>query len=171
MYAGGRANVTARHYTRFWAAVFSRLPGRWVVLEIPGRSSGQLRRFPLGETRLNGDRFLVSMLGSNCNWVRNVKAADGLVTLRHGRAEAARLVEVPVDQRARILKRYVEQVPGARPHIPVDRAADVRAFETIAASYPVFRIVTGSRTQPPPVRAAATGCTTRCHARDHTSRC
>ncbi len=149
MYAGGRANLTARRYARFWVAVFSRLPGRWVVLEVPGRNSGQTRRFALGETRLDGDRFLVSMLGESCNWVRNVKAANGLVTFRHGSVESARLVEVPVEQRARVLKRYVEQVPGARPHIPVDRTEDIRAFEAIAASYPVFRIMARSSAIPP----------------------
>ncbi|MGO9789462.1 MAG: hypothetical protein ACLP8S_08045 [Solirubrobacteraceae bacterium] len=45
-----------------------------------------------------------------------------------------------VAQRARVIKRYVEQAPGARPHIPVDRREDVRVFEAIADRYPVFRI-------------------------------
>ena len=37
MYAGGRANASALRYSRFWAAVFSRVPGPWVVLEVPRR--------------------------------------------------------------------------------------------------------------------------------------
>ncbi len=37
----------------------------------------------------------------------------------HGRAVGCRLVEVPASERAPIIKRYLEQVPGARPHIPV----------------------------------------------------
>jgi hypothetical protein len=144
MYEGGRANATARRYARFWVAVLGRglLPGRGVVLEVPGRNSREPRRFPLAETRIDRERYLVSMLGEECNWVRNIRAAAGVVKLRHGGVELVELVEVPVEQRARVIKRYVEQVPGARPHIPVDRTADVSVFETVAAHYPVFRITT-----------------------------
>ena len=62
-------------------------------------------------------------LGNQCNWVRNVRAAGGVATIRHGRARACHLVEVPVEERGPILKRYLQKVPGARPHVPVDRNA------------------------------------------------
>ena len=144
MYEGGRANAVARRYARFWVALLGcgLLPRRGVVLEVPGRNSGELRRFPLVEARIDRERYLVSMLGEECNWVRNVRAAGGVVKLRHGGVESVQLVEVPVEQRAGVIKKYVERAPGARPHIPVDRSADVSVFETIAARYPVFRITT-----------------------------
>jgi hypothetical protein len=50
-----------------------------------------------------------------------------------------------VDERAAILKRYLEKVPGARPHIPVDRHAPVADFEAIAQDYPAFRVVVDSK--------------------------
>jgi hypothetical protein len=53
-----------------------------------------------------------------------------------------RLVEVPVGQRAPILRRYLDCAPGARPHIPVRRKAPIGEFERIADGYPVFHIVT-----------------------------
>lgn len=142
MYAGGRGNPTARRFARFWAAVQSAglLPGRWVTLEVVGRRSGRVTRFPLGMADWEGNWYLVSMLGNDCNWVRNVRAAGGLVTVRHGRARAYHLVEVPVQQRAAILKRYLQKVPGARPHIAVDRNAPLAEFEAIAARYPAFRV-------------------------------
>jgi hypothetical protein len=80
------------------------------------------------------------MLGNECNWVRNVRAARGLVTIRHERARACHLVEIPVEKRASILKRYLQTVPGARPHVPVGRNAPLVEFEAIAARYPVFRV-------------------------------
>jgi hypothetical protein len=83
---------------------------------------------------------VVSMLGDDCNWVRNVRAAGGLVTLRHGRARACHLVEVPAEERAPLLKRYGQKVSGARPHVPVDRRAPLAEFEAIAAHYPAFRV-------------------------------
>jgi polyisoprenoid-binding protein YceI len=143
MYAGGRADATARRFSRFWAAAFrlGLLPRRWVTLEVTGRVSGQPVQFPLGMASLEGDWYLVSMLGEDCNWVRNVRAAGGQATLRRRSAMPCRLVEVPVAERAPILKRYLEQVPGARPHIPVDRGGPVAAFEAVAPRYPVFRVV------------------------------
>jgi hypothetical protein len=113
-----------------------------VTLEVVGRRTGRVTRFPLGMADREGNWYLVSMLGNDCDWVRNARAAGGLVTIRPGRARARHLVEVPVEERAPILKRYLQKVPGARPHIPVDRNAPLAGFEAIVARYPVFRVET-----------------------------
>jgi hypothetical protein len=142
MYRGGRADPTARRLARFWAGVFGLglMPRRWVSLEVAGRRSGRVVRFPLGMADLDGQWYLVSFLGERCHWVQNVRAAGGRATLRRRRAVACRLVEVPVGERAPIIKRYLQKVPGGRPHIPVDRRAPVADFEAIAPRYPVFRV-------------------------------
>ena len=142
MYPGGRANATARRYARFWAWVFARglVPRRWVTLEVPGRRSGCTRRFPLGSVEHGGDRFLVSMLGDECNWVRNVRANGGRARLCHGRCRDVILTEVPVEIRAAIIRDYLRKVPGGRPHIRISPDAPVEAFETVAPAIPVFRI-------------------------------
>jgi len=142
MYVGSRGNATAHRYARFWTMAFRLgfLPRRWVTLEVRGRRTGRVTRFPLGMADAGGQWYLVSMLGE-CNWVRNVRAEEGRATLRRRRARAVRLVEVPVQERAPVIRRYVEKVPGGRPHIPVDRHEPVGAFERIASSYPVFRVV------------------------------
>jgi hypothetical protein len=87
-----------------------------------------------------GNWYLVSMLGNDCNWVRNVRAAGGVATIRHGRGQACHLAEVPADERAPILKRYLRKVPGARPHVPLAPDAPLADFEAIAARYPAFRV-------------------------------
>jgi len=142
MYARGRGDATARRLSRLWAAVFARglMPRRWVTLEVPGRRSGKLTRFPLGMADLSGQWYLVPMLGEGCNWVQNVRAAGGRVTLRHRRSVTCRLDEVPVAERAPVIRRYLQTVPGARPHIPVGRHAPMADFEAIAPRYPVFRV-------------------------------
>ena len=112
-----------------------------MTLEVTGRRSGRTTRFPLGMARLDRRWYLVSMLGEQCNWVQNVRAARGLVTLRHGRAVRCMLHEVPVGERPPVLKRYLQQVPGARAHFPVSRNADVTDFEGIAPRYPVFLVI------------------------------
>ncbi len=141
MYQGGRGNETARRFARAWARVF-RLgvaPKRWVTLEVRGRTSGRITRFPLGMADVGGDWYLVSMLGE-CNWVRNVRAAGGQATLARFRRRPVHLVEVPVEERPPILKRYLQKVPGGRPHVPVDKDAPVSDFARVAADYPVFRV-------------------------------
>ncbi|MGE5291276.1 MAG: nitroreductase/quinone reductase family protein [Micromonosporaceae bacterium] len=143
MYPGGRADKRARRFAHLWARVFALglMPRRWVTLEVAGRRSGRVVRFPLGMADWGGQWYLVPMLGERCNWVQNVRAADGRATLLRRRAVACRLVEVPVSERPPIIKRYLEKVPGARPHIPVSRHAPVADFQAIASRYPVFRVV------------------------------
>lgn len=87
MYVGGRGNATARRYAWFWNRAFrlGLLPRRWVTLEVRGRRTGSLTRFPVGMADVAGQWYVVSMLGE-CNWVRNVRAAEGHVTLRRRRA-------------------------------------------------------------------------------------
>ena len=142
MYVGGRGNTTARRYARFWNMAFRLgiLPRRWVTLEVPGRRTGRVTRFPLGMADVGGDWYLVSMLGE-CDWVRNVRAAKGRAHLRRLRARPVSLVEISVAERAQVIRQYVRKVPGARPHISVDRHQPVAAFEAIAADHSVFRVV------------------------------
>ena len=201
MYAGGRAGPGARMYSRLWGVVFGLglAPKRWVTLEVTGRRSGRVTNFPIGMADWHDEWYLVPMLGAECNWVRNVRAAGGQATLRRrgsltcclvevpenerapiikrylekvpggrphipvdchavrnvraagGQATLRRrgsltccLVEVPENERAPIIKRYLEKVPGGRPHIPVDCHAPLAEFSAIAARYPVFRVVPGT---------------------------
>ncbi len=144
MYRGDRPGRLAKAMNWLSAVQFSAgllSPQRAVTLELPGRRSGRTIAFPLVVTELHGERYLVSMLGERANWVANLRAAGGRAVLRRGTPTAVRLVEVPVADRAPILRRHLALAPGARPHIPVDRHEPVSAFEPIAADYPVFRIV------------------------------
>jgi hypothetical protein len=80
------------------------------------------------------------MLGEGVNWVRNVRAAGGDATLRHGRREEVRLEEVAPERRAPVLKAYLGRAPNARVHIPIDKDAPLTDFERVAGRFPVFRI-------------------------------
>ncbi|MEM8532732.1 MAG: nitroreductase/quinone reductase family protein [Chloroflexota bacterium] len=144
MYRGGRPNTLAKILNKVSALLYARgiLPNYLVTLEVVGRQSGQMVEFPLVMTVLNGERYLVSMLGTKVNWVRNVQASGGKARLRHGKSEEVVLKEVAVEQRAPILKAFVQRAPGARPHIPISKDEPIAAFEPIAAEYPVFRLET-----------------------------
>jgi hypothetical protein len=102
----------------------------------------------------DGQWYLVSMLGDSCNWVQNVRAADGRAVLRRRRAVTCQLAEVPVAERPAIIKRYLETVPGGRPHIPVSPTAPLPDFEAVAPHYPVFRVIPVAGQLPSPGRRA-----------------
>ncbi|MFZ2357888.1 MAG: nitroreductase/quinone reductase family protein [Anaerolineae bacterium] len=142
MYRGGHPHTLARILNWGWARIHSLgiLPNYLVTLEVVGRRSGKTVSLPLAMTVLDGERYLVSMLGANASWVLNVKAAGGQATLRHGVTEHVMLQEVEVNRRAPILKAYLRRAPGARPHVPVDKNAPLPEFERIAADFPVFRL-------------------------------
>ena len=142
LYHIGRPNWLAKFLNCGWAFVHALgvAPNYLVTLEVVGRQSGKPIRFPLVMIGMNGERYLVSMLGAEANWVRNVKAAGGKARLYHGRTEEVHLTEIEASQRALILQTYLRYAPGARPHIPVSKDESLAEFEKITTLYPVFRV-------------------------------
>ncbi len=142
MYREDRPHTLAKVLNWGWAVLHGLgiAPNYLVTLEVVGRRSGKVISFPLVMTVINGERYLVSMLGEEVNWVRNIKSAGGKAMLRHGDSEQVILEEVDIQQRAPILKAYLKHAPGARPHIPINKDATLSEFEKIAGKYPVFRV-------------------------------
>ena len=142
-YRGGRPNRVARVLDRGGAVVCALgvAPDYMVTLEVVGRRTGRVVRLPLVMVVVDGERYLVSMLGEEANWVRKVKAAGGDVVLRHGRREEVRLEEVAPDRRAPVLEAYLKRAPNARAHLPIDEDAPLAEFERVSPRIPVFRVV------------------------------
>ncbi|WP_238402433.1 nitroreductase/quinone reductase family protein [Cellulomonas sp. H30R-01] len=144
LYRGGRPHGLARALNDVWGRLYARgwlSLGRGATLQVRGRTTGRTLTLPVVVAEHRGAHYLVSMLGDDAGWVRNVRADDGRATLvAGGRARAVRLVEVPVDDRPEILRRYLDLAPGARPHVPVARTAPLADFRRVAADFPVFRV-------------------------------
>jgi len=142
LYKGKRPNWIARFMNRTSAAIASLGVTRnyMETLEVTGRKSGRTFSLPVVVAIVDGQRYLVSMLGDNVQWVKNVRAASGRAALRSAGLEAVQLEEVPIERRAPILKAYLQRATGARPHVPIDKDAPLEDFETVAAAFPVFRI-------------------------------
>jgi hypothetical protein len=87
-----------------------------------------------------GHRYFVSMLGDNSEWVQNIRAAGGAGFIKRRQSHPVRLTEMPVEQRASILKAWCQVADSGRKHLPVHHDAKLAEFEAIAANYPVFRI-------------------------------
>lgn len=142
LYRGRRPNRVARLINGALArlAATGIGPAQLVTLEVAGRRTDKTISFPVVVADYRGERYLVSMLGDETNWVRNVHAADGRAMLRRGHCEVVQLDEIEPGRRAAILRRYLECSPGARSHIPVSRGAPLAEFDRIAAQYPVFHV-------------------------------
>jgi deazaflavin-dependent oxidoreductase (nitroreductase family) len=134
-----------------WLVSMGLTPSRWpgtatgtVILEVNGRRSGELRSLLVTWVEHDGERYLVTMPGREPQWAKNARAAGGDVVLRHGnRRSPARLRELPVDERAPILRAWytVTRISGQpRRHFKLRRSAPIQEFERIAADHPVYRI-------------------------------
>src|SRR3990172_5137681 len=75
-------------------------PALFVVLEPRGRRSGETRSTVLVTGSHEGQRYLVSLVGPRCDWVKNAGAAGGEAVIRHGRRRRVMLEEVPAEKRA-----------------------------------------------------------------------
>jgi deazaflavin-dependent oxidoreductase (nitroreductase family) len=79
------------------------------VLEHRGRRSGLPRHTPVNLLTVDGRQYIVAARGET-EWVRNVRAADGDLTLVLGRHREPRMaVEVPVAERTEILRDYLRR--------------------------------------------------------------
>ena len=147
LYRGRRPNWIAKILNGAIANSASKSisPDGVVALEVIGRKSGKVVSFPLVMVIVERQRYLASMLGDNAQWVRNVRAAGGKAVLRSGGYENVLLEEIPANQRAPLLKAYLQAAPGARPHVPVGMDAPLAEFEEISAEYPVFRVVSNQK--------------------------
>jgi deazaflavin-dependent oxidoreductase (nitroreductase family) len=111
-----------------------------LALQVKGRSSGRLRTTVLVVAKHQGQRYFVSMLGDDSEWVRNVRAAGGAAYIKRGRSHPVTLTEIRPEERAPILKAWCQVATSGRQHLPVPHGAPISAFEAIAGDYPVFRI-------------------------------
>ena len=143
LYRGQRPNWIARMLNRPWAVLASwgDASNYLVNLEVTGRKSGRAVSLPVVVAVVDGQRYLVSMLGEHVQWVHNVRAAGGRAVLMSGGREEVHLEEVPAERRAPILRAYLQRAPGARPHVPVNKDAPLAEFEKVATAFPVFRVV------------------------------
>lgn len=137
-------------------------PGYVITIEVPGRHTGLVRRTTVVQVIHEGERFVVALAGE-AEWVRNVRAAGGRVVIRQRRAQPVTLVEVPVGDRAEVIRAYLVRagrrgvlrvrVGEARSYFGVSAEASVDEIRAVAGHYPVFRIV-ASATPAGPVQTA-----------------
>ncbi len=112
------------------------------VLEVKGRTSGQMRRTPVNLLTHEGQQYLVSPRGEG-QWVRNVRAAGGELELLVGRRREHRTArELQDADKVAVLRAYLRRwkaevgvfFDGVGPDSSDDELA------SIAPRHPVFAL-------------------------------
>jgi hypothetical protein len=104
-----------------------------------------MRSTPVSTLMVNGQRYIVGGL-AGADWVKNVHAAGWGVLAQGRKKECVRLIELPVEDRAPILRAFPRLVPGGVQFfqrvydMPKDPALLPEAFAGLADTCPVFRI-------------------------------
>ncbi len=79
------------------------------ILEVPGRTSGEVRRVPVNLLSLDGKQYLVSARGTG-QWVRNVRAANGHLDLLVGGSRQHWVAtELTDDEKPPVLRAYLRR--------------------------------------------------------------
>jgi hypothetical protein len=74
------------------------------------------------------------------NWVLNARAAGKVTIARGGHAEEFTITELPVEERAPVLKQYITLFPITRPYFDARPSDPVEKFIPEAQWRPVFKI-------------------------------
>jgi deazaflavin-dependent oxidoreductase (nitroreductase family) len=111
------------------------------VLQVRGRSSGELRETPVNVLTYDGSRYLVAPRGVT-QWVRNIRVA-GEGRLRLGRrTESFRAVEIDDADKTEILRAYLRRWKAEVGVFfgGVSARSTDDELRRIAPNHPVFRI-------------------------------
>jgi deazaflavin-dependent oxidoreductase (nitroreductase family) len=111
------------------------------ILEVRGRTTGQVRQTPVNLLTYGGSRYLVAPRGVT-QWVRNLRVA-GEGRLRLGRrSESFRATEIPDPEKVPVLRAYLKRwrMEVGVFFDGVEADADDAELQRIAPDHPVFRI-------------------------------
>ena len=115
--------------------------GTMRLLSVPGRKSGKLRTTPVSPLTTDGERYIIAGF-EEADWVKNVRSAGWGILARGRKEERVNLVELPLAERAPVLREFPRKVPRGvtffRQLYGVDGTP--KEFEALAPRCPVFRV-------------------------------
>lgn len=110
------------------------------LLTVRGRTTGKLRSTPVDVMQHGDQRWLVAPYGT-VNWVRNLRAADGQLTLRRGRhVEHLAAHELGAQDAVPVIRLYIRSVPVTHAYWDVTADSTDRAIAQDSVHHPVFRV-------------------------------
>jgi deazaflavin-dependent oxidoreductase (nitroreductase family) len=115
--------------------------GTMHLISVPGRKSSKMRTTPVSPLTVDGQRYIVGGL-ERADWVKNARAAGWGILARGRKEERVRLVELPVQERASILREFPRKVLHGVQFFRQLYAisGNPEEFTSLAPRCPVFRI-------------------------------
>jgi deazaflavin-dependent oxidoreductase (nitroreductase family) len=111
------------------------------VLETRGRKSGRVYSTPVNLLEMNSRRYLCASRGETA-WVKNARAAGFVVLAKGSRRQHCRVRELPVEERAPILKEFLERYASSvQRFYPVAKGSPLEAFAECARTMPAFELI------------------------------
>lgn len=112
-------------------------PPHRYLLTVRGRKTGKSYSAPVTIVESEGKRWLVAPYGE-VPWVQNARAAGEVTLTRGSKSETLAIRELPVHERAPILKQYVALEPIVLPYFEAHADSPLEAFAADAQAHPVF---------------------------------
>jgi F420H(2)-dependent quinone reductase len=84
--------------------------GTMRLLSVPGRKSGKLRTTPVSPLKVAGELYVIAGL-EGADWVKKVRIAGWGILARGREQESVNLVELPLQERAPVLREFPNRVP------------------------------------------------------------
>jgi deazaflavin-dependent oxidoreductase (nitroreductase family) len=111
------------------------------VLEVAGRTTGEIRTTPVNLLTVDGQQYLVAPRGET-QWVKNVRAAGGCRLRLGRRSEEVTVVELVDADKPRVLRPYLERWKWevGRFFDGLDAQTSDEQMLAAAPGFPVFRI-------------------------------
>jgi len=122
-----------------WLVIRDRAPQHYYLLTVPGRKTGLPRTKPVALVENGEQKWLVAPYGV-VNWVLNARASGQVTIARGDYQEKFLITELPVEERAPVLKQYVTLFPITRPYFDAKHTDPVEAFIPEARWRPVFML-------------------------------
>lgn len=135
------ANVLTRNLLRAGLPMYGPGHSPMYLLTVRGRKSGEPRTTPIATIEQDGERYLMTPYGV-VDWVRNLRAAGEATLTRGRRPEKFRAIELPPDEAAVVLKRFIETGNPIGRFFGITARASDEEFARTAETHPVFLVET-----------------------------
>jgi len=111
------------------------------VLEVRGRTSGEIRTTPVNPLTLDGARYLVAPRGET-EWVKNIRVAGAATLVAGKRRDAIEVDELDDADKPPIIRAYLEEWAWEVKQFfdGITAQSDDEAIAAVATGFPVFRI-------------------------------
>jgi deazaflavin-dependent oxidoreductase (nitroreductase family) len=110
------------------------------LFEVRGRKTGRVHSTPINVLEYKGKKYLVAPRGYT-QWVRNAEASGEATLVRGAIRERVKLRVLADDEKAEILKAYLDRFkPTVQRYFSIPAGSPKASFAPLAGHYPVFEL-------------------------------